>query len=115
MGQAVARGQGEKDISGCQFCFISGSGVLLEQSKISRLLTVPQKSMELNKFDKNLNIQAVPKVEQKALLATNDETNHQRHIFKAESHDLHFCAKSELQDIIWLDVCRPPKATRPPP
>ena len=50
MGQAVARGQGEKDISGCQFCFISGSGVLLEQSKISRLLTVPQKSMELNKF-----------------------------------------------------------------
>ena len=43
-GQAVAQGQGQKDISGCQSCFISGSGGLPEQEKRSHLLTIPWES-----------------------------------------------------------------------
>ena len=41
VGQAVDQGWEKKDLSGCQYFFLWGSGGFPEQAKRSRLLTVP--------------------------------------------------------------------------
>ena len=63
---------------------------------------------------KYLGIQTVLKEKQRSLIAPDYEPNCQQHPFKEEIRDPLFFVNNETQDIVWIDVCHTPKATRWP-